>query len=125
MKNLTKIAMIGALASFAFSAAQAADMKKVAISTIVEVPALLDTKKGILEGLAEKGFVVGKNITLDYQNANGNMPTQQQIAKKFRRISIMVNQFTYYYPHYHTNGASHGRRNEKYPYRFHRSNRSN
>ena len=83
MKNLTKIAMIGALASFAFSAAQAADMKKVAISTIVEVPALLDTKKGILEGLAEKGFVVGKNITLDYQNANGNMPTQQQIAKKF------------------------------------------
>ncbi|MEM8665702.1 MAG: ABC transporter substrate-binding protein, partial [Pseudomonadota bacterium] len=29
------------------------------------------------------GFVEGENITIDYQNANGNMPTQQQIAKKF------------------------------------------
>lgn len=83
MKKLVTFAAAIAAASITFSAALAADMKKVAISTIVEVPALTDTKKGILEGLAEKGFVVGKNIELDYQNANGNMPTQQQIAKKF------------------------------------------
>lgn len=63
--------------------AQAADGKKIAISTIVEVPQLVETKDGVLKGLADKGFVVGKNLTVDYQNANGNMSTQQQIAKKF------------------------------------------
>ena len=83
MKHLLKLTIIGALASVALTSAATAEMKKVAISTIVEVPALIDTKNGILEGLAEKGFIVGKTITLDYQNANGNMPTQQQIAKKF------------------------------------------
>jgi putative tryptophan/tyrosine transport system substrate-binding protein len=65
------------------SPAAADDVKKIAISTIVEVPALLETKEGVLQGLAEKGFEVGKNLEVDYQNANGNMPTQQQIAKKF------------------------------------------
>jgi len=83
VKHILKLALVGTLASFAMASAQSAEMKKVAISTIVEVPALTDTKKGILEGLAEKGYVEGKNFTLDYQNANGNMPTQQQIAKKF------------------------------------------
>ncbi|WP_048646353.1 ABC transporter substrate-binding protein [Nitratireductor soli] len=63
--------------------ALAQDMKRVAISTIVEVPALVETKDGIIKGLADKGFVEGKNLEIDYQNANGNMPTQQQIAKKF------------------------------------------
>ncbi|MFV2092327.1 MAG: ABC transporter substrate-binding protein [Hyphomicrobiales bacterium] len=64
-------------------AATAAEMKKVAISTIVEVSALVDVKNGIIKGLEEAGFIVGKNLEIDYQNANGNMATQQQIAKKF------------------------------------------
>jgi putative ABC transport system substrate-binding protein len=72
-----------AMAALAASAAHAADMKKVAISTIVEVPQLVDTKNGVIEGLADKGFVVGKNLEIDYQTANGNMATQQQIARKF------------------------------------------
>ena len=54
-----------------------------AISTVVEVPALTETKQGILEALAKCGFVEGENLSVDYQNANGNRPTQQQIAKKF------------------------------------------
>lgn len=61
----------------------AQDMKHVAISTIVEVPALNETKEGVLQGLAEAGFKEGETLAVDYQNANGNMPTQQQIAKKF------------------------------------------
>jgi putative tryptophan/tyrosine transport system substrate-binding protein len=74
-------AVLAALALVSPAAAE--DVKKIAISTIVEVPALLETKEGVLQGLAEKGFEVGKNLEVDYQNANGNMPTQQQIAKKF------------------------------------------
>ena len=65
------------------AAARAADAKKIGISTIVEVPQLVETKEGVLKGLAEKGFEVGKNLSVDYQSANGAMPTQQQIAKKF------------------------------------------
>lgn len=63
--------------------AHAQSMKTVAISTIVEVPALNDTREGVIKALAGRGYVDGKNITIKYQNANGNMPTQQQIAKKF------------------------------------------
>jgi putative ABC transport system substrate-binding protein len=72
-----------AMVALAAGAAHAAEMKKVAISTVVEVPQLVDTKNGVVEGLAEKGFVVGKNLEIDYQTANGNMATQQQIARKF------------------------------------------
>lgn len=72
-----------AAVAFAAGAAHAADMKKVAISTIVEVPQLVETKEGVIQGLAEKGFVAGKNLKIEYQTANGNMPTQQQIARKF------------------------------------------
>lgn len=75
------LAGLGAL--MAAPGASAADMKTVGISMIVEVPQLVETKDGVIKGLADKGFVVGKNIKIDYQNANGNMPTQQQIAKKF------------------------------------------
>lgn len=60
----------------------AADNKKVAISVIVEVPQLLETRDGVLLGLAERGYVPGKNLTVNYQSANGNMGTQQQISRK-------------------------------------------
>ncbi|PCH80770.1 MAG: ABC transporter permease [Hyphomicrobiales bacterium] len=83
MRYFAKTLLIGTMAGLMISAVHAADMKKVAISTIVEVPALTETKDGILEALAARGYIEGKTITVDYQNANGNMPTQQQIAKKF------------------------------------------
>lgn len=83
MKLFYKASLAAIAISLMASASYAADKKNVAISTIVEVPALTDTKKGILEALAARGFVDGETITVDYQNANGNMPTQQQIAKKF------------------------------------------
>lgn len=63
--------------------AHAAEMKTVAISTIVEVPSLMDGKRGIIDALADRGYVEGKTLSIEYQNANGSMPTQQQIAKKF------------------------------------------
>ncbi|MGO4713012.1 ABC transporter substrate-binding protein [Bradyrhizobium sp. 2TAF24] len=63
--------------------AAAAGQKKVMISTIVEVPQLVETKDGVLKGLAESGFEDGRNIKVEYQTANGNASTQQQIAKKF------------------------------------------
>ncbi len=83
MRFASGLALTLVAGSFLTGGAWAQEMKKVAISTIVEVPALVETKQGIVEALAEDGFVEGKNLQIDYQNANGNMPTQQQIAKKF------------------------------------------
>jgi len=80
---MKKLLIAAVVASVMAAGAQAQDKKTVAISTIVEVPALTETHQGVVEGLAANGYVDGETITIDYQNANGNMPTQQQIAKKF------------------------------------------
>ncbi|MCZ0736323.1 ABC transporter substrate-binding protein [Phreatobacter sp. AB_2022a] len=74
--------MAWALTGFAGRAAQAAP-KRVMISTIVEVPQLIETKDGVIQGLAERGFVDGRDIKVEYLTANGNASTQQQIARKF------------------------------------------
>lgn len=83
MRNIVKLATTTLVAGLIATAAYADDMKSIGISTIVEVPALTDTRDGIIAALAARGYVEGENLKIDYQNANGNMPTQQQIAKKF------------------------------------------
>lgn len=82
MRKLIALGLLTGVAAFAANA-NAQTQKKVSISTIVEVPALVETRDGVLKALAARGFNPGKEIKLDYQNANGAMPTQQQIAKKF------------------------------------------
>jgi len=83
MGTLSRTIALAALGACTIASAHAAEMKKIAISMIVEVPQLIQTKDGVLTGLAEKGFTEGKNLTVEYQTANGSMPTQQQIARKF------------------------------------------
>ena len=56
---------------------------EIGISQIVQHPALDSAKEGFIEGLKEKGFEEGKNIKIDYQNAQGDSPTSQTIAQKF------------------------------------------
>ena len=82
MKSIMKAVLATSLVAV-FAVPAVAQMKTVSISTIVEVPALNETREGVIKALAERGYVVGKNLIINYQNANGNMPTQQQIAKKF------------------------------------------
>jgi putative ABC transport system substrate-binding protein len=43
----------------------------------------MDGKQGIIDALADRGYIEGETLKIEYQNANGSMPTQQQIAKKF------------------------------------------
>ncbi len=83
MSKFAKLALIAGLGAFAAAGAQAQSQRRIAVSTIVEVPALVETRDGVLKALAARGFNAGKEIRVDYQNANGAMPTQQQIAKKF------------------------------------------
>jgi putative ABC transport system substrate-binding protein len=55
----------------------------VGVTQIVSHPALDACVEGFKEGLAEKGFVEGENITFDVQNAQGDMATASSIAQKF------------------------------------------
>lgn len=57
-----------------------------AISQIVEHPALDDVRKGFMDRLGEKGFVVGTNLVVEYRNAQGNIATSSQIA-----VTLMAN----------------------------------
>jgi putative ABC transport system substrate-binding protein len=56
---------------------------KIGISQIVEHPALDSARKGFIDALKESGYEDGKNIKIDFQNAQGDQPTTQTIAKKF------------------------------------------
>lgn len=53
------------------------------IVQIVEHPALDDSRKGFLEVLAENGYIEGQNLTVDYQNAQGDQSNLTTITQKF------------------------------------------
>lgn len=57
--------------------------KRLAVTAIIEHPALDSVRKGVLEQLKAEGFEEGKNLTVDFQSAQGNPSTAAQIAKKF------------------------------------------
>lgn len=56
---------------------------KIAYSQIVAHPALDEIYAGMLDGLTKHGYVVGKNLQIDYQVAQGDMAINNQIAQKF------------------------------------------
>jgi len=61
----------------------APDSKHVAITQIVEHPALDAVRKGVKDVLSEAGWNEGDNLKWDYQSAQGATATASQIAKKF------------------------------------------
>ncbi len=68
-----------------FSCAMAVDnpTKTVAITQIVEHPALDAVRQGALEQLGKRGYIEGKNLKVIFQSASGNPTTAAQIAQKF------------------------------------------
>jgi len=69
-----------------------ADVAKVAVSQIVEHPALDAARQGLLDGLKEKGYIEGENLEFTYQTAQGNPAIAVQIAKQFvgERPDVLV-----------------------------------
>lgn len=55
----------------------------IGIIQIVEHPALDAARKGFLETLEANGYEKGKNLKVDYQNAQGDQSVLQSIAQKF------------------------------------------
>ncbi|HET9643725.1 MAG TPA: ABC transporter substrate-binding protein [Burkholderiaceae bacterium] len=70
---------IAALTPSAFSA----DARTVAVTAIVEHPALDAARDGVRDELKAAGFEAGRNLNFEYQSAQGNAGTAAQIARKF------------------------------------------
>lgn len=82
--KLTLRALVAALslAAVCSAPAMAAD-KSVAVTAIVEHPALDAVRDGVKDELKEEGYEAGKNLKWEYQSAQGNTGTAAQIARKF------------------------------------------
>jgi putative ABC transport system substrate-binding protein len=75
----------GVLAALALAGitGAAAEPKAVAITAIVEHPALDAVRDGIMQGLADLGHAEGTDVTYAYESAQGNPATAAQIARQF------------------------------------------
>lgn len=83
-----KATMIGgslALALLAGTAAFAQQAQKVtvAVTAIVEHPALDAARDGVKKALEDAGYKDGANLTFRYESAQGSPATAAQIAQKF------------------------------------------
>lgn len=77
-------APLGAVAlALAAMAPAYAQQKSVAVTAIVEHPALDAVRDGVQAALKEAGYESGKNLKWQYQSAQGNTGTAAQIARKF------------------------------------------
>lgn len=65
-------------------------MQTVAITAIVEHPALDAVRMGVIDVLAENGYKDGDNIKIDFQNAQGSVSTAVTIAKQFVSLNPAV-----------------------------------
>jgi len=77
------IAALAAAVSLNVSGLAWAADKHVAVTQIVEHPALDAVRKGVKDVLAEAGLTEGNGLKWSFESAQGNAATAAQIAKKF------------------------------------------
>lgn len=80
--RISRLAMAAAL-GVACATPALAQTKTVAITAIVEHPALDAVRDGVVEALKAAGWVPGQTLTVEYQSAQGNPATAAQIARQF------------------------------------------
>lgn len=68
------------------------EMPLVGVVQIIEHPALDQTRKGIIDELADAGFISGKTMQLIYESAQGNPALASQIIQKFvgQKANVVV-----------------------------------
>ncbi|WP_407333775.1 ABC transporter substrate binding protein [Enterovibrio sp. 27052020O] len=83
--NISKLLLSACCATSLLTAplVVSAETAKVAVSQIVEHPALDATRQGLLDGLKAKGYVDGENLEFSYQTAQGNPAIAVQIARQY------------------------------------------
>jgi putative ABC transport system substrate-binding protein len=64
----------------------------IGITQIVEHPSLDRIRQGVIDKLAELGYVEGENFKIDYKSAQGDMPTATTIGQQFvaDKVDVIV-----------------------------------
>ncbi len=75
--------LLGLIAAAAIALPARAETVTVAVTAIVEHPALDACRDGVKDGLAEAGYKDGENLKFLYESAQGNPATAAQIARQF------------------------------------------
>lgn len=75
--------LIALAAAVAFTLPARAEDVTVAVTAIVEHPALDAARDGVKDALAAAGYKEGENLKFIYQSAQGNPATAAQIARQF------------------------------------------
>lgn len=90
-RHLKHAALTSLLMGAVATAALAQD-KSVAVTAIVDHPALDAVRDGVLAELKASGYEVGKNLKWQSQSAQGNNGTASQIARKYvgDNVSVIV-----------------------------------
>ncbi|MFI3257959.1 MAG: ABC transporter substrate-binding protein [Spirochaetales bacterium] len=85
LKKIISVATILLLCGslFAFGSKEDDGKLKIGVLQLVEHEALDKSYQGFVDGLAAAGYIDGENITIDYQNAQGEQANCQTIAQKF------------------------------------------
>jgi len=83
MKKIMFTLMVFLALGLVFGSGVSAKMIRIGEAQIVAHPALDNDSKGFAAALAEEGFIEGKNINIDRQNAQGDQPNCAIIAQKF------------------------------------------
>ena len=80
---ISSLALGATVALLPLAQAQTAPVKSVAVTAIVDHPALDAVRKGVEDELKAQGWQAGKNLKSQYQSAQGNAATAGQIVRKF------------------------------------------
>ena len=83
IKSWAPVGAVVVLAIASLTGTAVAQEKSVAVTAIVEHPALDAVRDGVQAALQEAGYESGKNLKWQYQSAQGNTGTAAQIARKF------------------------------------------
>ena len=83
MAKQTLRTLLGASLMALASLSQAAEPRVVAITQIVEHPALDAVYQGVKDELADRGYIEGENLKIMHESAQGNAAIASQIARKF------------------------------------------
>lgn len=84
MKKIISTAAVVLAAALAITGCNEKNSKiRIGAIQLVEHPALDNSYRGFVDGLAEEGFKDGDNIVIDFQNAQGEQANCVTIANKF------------------------------------------
>ncbi|MCM1988845.1 ABC transporter substrate-binding protein [Oceanirhabdus seepicola] len=84
LKNITAGILLGAVLLSGCAKKDEGEKKiKIGVTQIVEYSALDENRDGFIKALEDNGYKDGEKIEIDFQNAQGDLPTAQMIAKNF------------------------------------------